>query len=289
MQLHLPLLLVTVPAAVALAAAEPAPAPEPAVPPRWASDGKVGAFFSSVINKDAGTSRDPAIAGSTETIAYRVALEAGLDFRDGKLSIDQDLLGKYGRKKDEGQEWIEDIDEVRYDGVARYAVHAPHHVYVSGGWESVFTGPEPEEDPFSPGLLKAGAGYALLIENLLPEKDKLDLRLGAAARKRYGDDLTDYEKETETGLEGFLRYERVQNAALRYFAQYEAFAEFEDLEHVTHVVTAGLTARLATYLTAELGLRAYYESTPEDVPAGAVGYDVWSLRQDTLLGLTYTW
>ncbi|MBA3846228.1 MAG: DUF481 domain-containing protein [Planctomycetes bacterium] len=286
MHRHL-ILLLAAPAAVALAAAEPAPPPPPE---GWTSDGKVGAFLSSVVNKDAQTSRDPSIAGSTETVAYRLALEAGLDYRAGKLSFDQDLLGKYGRKKDEGEaEWIEDTDEVRYDAVARYAFHAPHNVYLRGGWESVFTGPEPEEHPFEPGLLKAGAGYALLMENLLPEKDKLELRVGPALRKRYGRDLTDYEKETETGLEGFARYERTHNAALRYFAQYEAFAEFEDFAHVTHLVTAGLTAQFATYLSAELGLRAYYESEPDDAPVGETGYDEWSLRQDTVVGLTYTW
>ncbi|HYE05597.1 MAG TPA: DUF481 domain-containing protein [Planctomycetota bacterium] len=295
MHRHL-LLLLAASVCTALVAAEPAPAPalapepEPIEPPPlWSSDGKAGAFLSSIITKDTTTSRDPSIAGANETLAYRLGLEAGLDYRAGTWSFDQDFLGKYGRTRDEGEEWIEDTDEVRYDAVGRYAVHVPHHLYVRGGWESVFTGPEPEEYPFEPGLLKAGFGYALLLENLLPEKDKLELRVGPALRKRYGRILTAYEKETETGLEGFFRYERTQNALLRYFVQYEAFAEFEDFAHVTHLVTAGLTAQLATYLTAELGLRAYYESEPEDAPAGSVGYDEWGVRQDTLLGLTYTW
>ena len=55
------------------------------------------------------------------------------------------------------------------------------------------------------------------------------------------------------------------------------------------VAIVGLTAKLSSLLTAELGLRAYYERAPKEAGADDPGYDQWSLRQDTLLGLTYVW
>jgi len=272
---------------------KPVPAVEPAPleeePAFWRNTGKFGAFGTSVASKDAATSRDPAISGTTtDTIAYRLGLEMGLDYRGGKHSVDQRLLAKYGRKKDEDRAWIEDADEVRYDGVYRYSFRKPHFVYADWGWESVFTGPLPEQRPFDPGLLKGGVGYGQLYEDLLPMADKLEGRVGAGARKRYGH-ISDAEKEAQYGLTAFLRYEREQTVSLRYFAQYEGFSEFNDLGHVTNVITAGLTAKLSSLLTAELGLRAYYERAPETAGGDEVGYDEWSLRQDTLLGLTYVW
>lgn len=272
--------------------ADPAPAaraPGGAEPAFWRSTGKFGAFGSSVVTREATTSRDPAIAGTgNDTVAYRLSLETGLDHRNGRHSLDQRLLAKYGRQRDDVSGWLEDADEIRYDGVYRYTIRAPHFVYTDWGWESTFTGPEPEQRPFNPGLLKASAGYGQLYEDLLPESDKLEGRLGAGVRKRYGH-ISDLEKDPQYGLTAFLRYEREQTVSLRYFAQYEGFAEFNDMGHVTNVVTAGLTAKLSTLLTAELGLRAYYESEPEDAGTDDAGFDQWSLRQDTLLGLAYIW
>lgn len=293
---------------LALFAAEPAPAPAPAPTPApapapapvipdapvaepafWKNTGKLGAFGTSVVSKDAATSRDPAIGGATtDTIAYRLGLEVAFDYRGGRHSVDQRLVAKYGRSKDEDREWIEDTDEVRYDGVYRYTIRKPHFIFADWGWESVFTGPRPEQRAFDPGLLKGGVGYGQLYEDLLPEADKLEGRVGAGARKRYGH-ISDAEKDPQYGLTAYLRYEREQTVSLRYFAQYEGFSEFGDLGHITNVVTAGLTAKLSSLLTAELGLRAYYERAPEEAGADDPGYDQWSLRQDTLLGLTYVW
>lgn len=271
------------------AAARAVEAAPPVEPPFWRNTGKIGAYGTSVVTRDAAESRDPAISGTTsDTIAYRLGLEIGLDYRGGPHSLDQRLLARYGRQRDDASGWVEDADEVRYDGVYRYTIRRPHFVFADWGWESVFSGPEPEQRPFDPGLVKGSVGYGQLYEDLLPETDKLEGRIGAGVRKRYGH-ISDAEKEAQYGLAAFLRYEREQNLSLRYFAQYEGFAEFEDLGHLTNVVTAGLTAKLSTLITAELGLRAYYEREPEDAGADDAGYDEWSLRQDTLLGLTYIW
>ena len=294
--LRRPLLLIPLTALAAVAVETvPAPAAVPAAegaaqePSFWRKTGKVGAFGTSVVSREAAASRDPAINGTTtDTLAYRLSLEVGFDYRAGKHSVDQRLLAKYGRKKDEDADWIEDADETRYDGVYRYSFSKPHFVYADWGWESTFTGPEPEQRAFDPGLLKASTGYGQLYEDLLPESDKLEGRIGAGARKRYGH-ISEDEREPQYGLTAFLRYEREQTVSLRYFAQYEGFAEFNDLGHITNVITAGLTAKLSSLLTAELGLRAYYESRPEDADDDATGYSTWSMRQDTLLGLTYIW
>jgi hypothetical protein len=216
-------------------------------------------------------------------------LELGLDYRRDKHSVDQDLLAKYGRKKDDGSDWVEDTDEVRYDGAYRYAFAKPHFSYGSWGWESVFTGPEPEADGFQPGLLKAAIGYGQLYENFWPKASKFEARVGVGVRKRYGRLLSDDDREVKAGIEVFIRHERVLDDRLRYFVQYELFSEFEDPAHLTNLVTAALTLQLYAHLTAEIGLRAYYETEPDDTAIGMNGYDELGVRQDTLLGLTYTW
>lgn len=283
--------LVLLPFAFAAAAepAPPAPAEDEKEPASWVSTGRFGALGSNVIAAKEQTSRDPTIAGTTETYGWRLALDAGLDFRAAPHSVDQKLIAKYGRKREQEQDWVEDVDEVRYDGVYRYSWHKPHFSYVSWGWESVFTGPPPEERAFNPGLLKAGAGYGQLYEDLLPVTDKLEGRVGASVRKRYGSDLAHEDTEPIYGGELFLRYERKQTEMLRYFAQYEGFLEFEDPGHVISVVTAGLTANLTTLLTLDVAVRGYHETRPEDEANGTPGYNEWSGRQETLLGLTWIW
>jgi hypothetical protein len=110
--------------------------------------------------------------------------------------------------------------------------------------------------------------------------------VGVRAQKRWSrHDLASQER-IETGPEGFARYDRPIHPALRWFVQYEVFSEFNDLRHITQLITAGLTAQLSKYLTAELGFRAYRESHPKEVSASSPGYDLWGMRQDTLLGLT---
>lgn len=276
--------------ATASVAAEDAAPPAVAQPEDgFSTSGKIGAFGSSVVTSNADSSRDPSISGTTETVAYRLSLEAGVEYRNGKHSVEHDLLAKYGRKKDQNTDWVEDTDEVRYDGVYRYAFSKPHYAFASWGWESVFTGPEPEADPFQPGLVKGAAGYGQLYENFWAKSSKLDARIGVGARKRYGRILSARDTEVETGIELFVRHERILDERLRYFLQYEAFSEFADLAHITNLVTAGLTLQLYAHLTVELGLRAFYETEPEDAVSGSSGYDELGLRQDTLVGLTYTW
>ena len=49
-----------------------------------------------------------------------------------------------------------------------------------------------------------------------------------------------------------------------------------------------IEAKILEYLTLKLTLRAYYETEPADADPDAEGDDVISVRQETLLGATYT-
>ena len=97
----------------------------------------------------------------------------------------------------------------------------------------------------------------------------------------------------ETGIEAFARYEGVPvsyQKDLKYFAQYEGFSEFNDLKHITNLITAGLTFQLSKYINIDLALRAYYETLPKeyDNSSQAPGYNQWSIKQDTMVGVVYS-
>ncbi len=102
----------------------------------------------------------------------------------------------------------------------------------------------------------------------------------------------------QTGTEAFLRYDHdlidptdpeKKKPTMRFFAQYEGFSEFNALAHITNLVTAGLAIQLSRYLGAEFGVRAYYETRTKEDDGTLAGFNQWSVRQDTLVGLTYLW
>lgn len=275
-------------AATALAAEDAPPAEG------WSSTGKGSLQLSNVSTGNADTSRDPTISSSDRTSAWTSTLEARVLWRREPDSVEQNLKLQFGRSRTNDDPVSENADELRYDGIYRRTMHAPHYLY--GGWhaDSVFTGPEPEKRPLDPITAWLDTGYGQLYENFLPVSNRFDGRLGARLQKRWGASLLEDERSLEFGPELFLRYEQTvfQEDAhlLRWFAQYEGFTEFNDLRHVANLITAGLTAQVAKYLTLDVGLRAYYETVPKeygnDRPAG---FNEWSLRQETLVGLTYLW
>ena len=96
----------------------------------------------------------------------------------------------------------------------------------------------------------------------------------------------------ETGIEAFMRYEGTPTTYqkdLKYFAQYEGFSEFNDTQHITNLITAGLTFQLSKYINLELAIRGYYETRPKEDRDDRLltGYNVWSIKQDTLIGVVY--
>jgi hypothetical protein len=260
----------------------------------WTITGRVGAHLSAVSTGNAETSRDTTIATATESASYLFTYEGQANWKDGKNSLDNLLKARYGRIRTEGNAWQENNDELRYDGVYRRELAKPHFLYLGWGAESVFSGPEPEENAFDPTLGKVAAGYGQRYEDFLPGKNHFEARIGARAQQRWGASVPPESDDLETGLEGFARYEHLLKRGdgeydVRFFAQYEAFSEFEDLAHITNLATAGLAVQISRYLAVELGLRAYYETAPEEDDGTGIGYDEWSLRQDFLFGLVYTY
>lgn len=264
-------------------------------PSHWSRKGVIGLFLSNTTTANADESRDATIVGTTSATAVSGKIDAGLEWRSGRNSTENLLKAEYGRIRQRDQEWAENKDEVRYDGVFRRVLERPSFLYVSWGFETVFVGPPPTNDAFQPFLAKGGTGYGQLYEDMLPEKDRFEWRIGARVQKRWGRYLSDSQDGVETGAEFFARYERQaiikrDDQDLRYFAQYEAFSEFNDMGHVANLITAGLTYQLTRFLTLDLALRAYYETRPKEdrEDRQESGFDQWSLRQDTMLGVAYT-
>ncbi|MBA3698364.1 MAG: DUF3078 domain-containing protein [Planctomycetes bacterium] len=276
----------------------PAPAPGAAAVVRmpaisdWTSSGRLGAYVANVATTNADTSRDTTIATTAESTSYLFTYEGQANWKSDKDSIDNLLKARYGRIRTNNQAWQENNDEIRYDGVYRRELVRPHFVYLGWGGESVFTGPDPRNYAFDPTTGKASTGYGQRYEDFLPDKNHCEGRIGVRAQKSWGPSVPPEDDDVETGIEAFLRYEHLLKRGdgdydVRFFAQYEGFAEFEDFSHITNLVTAGLTMQLTRYLAVELGLRAYYETTPERDEGTGIGYDEWSIRQDSLFGLTY--
>jgi hypothetical protein len=258
----------------------------------WVFSGRLGAYVANVSSANADTSRDATIATSNESTSYLFTYEGQANWRSDLDSVDNLLKARYGRLRTAGQSWQENNDEVRYDGVYRRELLRPHFVYLGWGAESVFTGPDPKNYAFDPTTGKVSGGYGQRYEDFLPDKNHVEARVGVRAQQKWGASVPADDDEIVTGIEAFARYEHVLKRGdgeydVRFFAQYEGFSEFEDLEHITNLVTVGLAVQLTRYLAIELGLRAYYETRPKHDDGTGVGYHQWSMRNDSLFGLTY--
>jgi hypothetical protein len=262
---------------------------------RWSHAGRIGAFYANVATNDAATSRDATVASAHASTSYLLTGDLLLLYRKSAFSLDQTVRLRYGRIRTEGQPWIENNDEVHYDGVARDEFSAPHFIYGAWGGDSVFTSPV-DRQPLDPVTARVSAGYGQLYRGVLfkgtdaakPDvgRDRLEARVGVRAQKRWSEHDLPSQDRIESGPEGFLRYDKPVDPTLRWYVQYEVFSEFHDLGHIQQLLTAGLTAQLSKWVAADLSLRAYRESKPDRVPSGTPGYDRWGLRTDTLLGLT---
>jgi hypothetical protein len=268
----------------AAAAVEPAPPPQPG----WAREVKVGAFVTAVAGYRSESSKDASISSTHDSVAYQASGDGKVSWTEGRNNVEHRLVTRFGRIRTDGGGWQDSVDEIDYDGVYRRFLGGPHFLYGSLGADTVYTGPEPEEDAFDPVVGKASAGYGQRWRKLLPvDEDLLELRIGVRAQKRWGRHLTGVEEDPAYGPEAWARYDAKVKEFWTLFAQYEAFSEFDDLAHVSHLATGGLDVQLARYLTLRLAGRAYYESRPEDAATADPGYDQLSGRLETLLGLTY--
>lgn len=165
------------------------PAPVPPSPSNWNWNGRLGGFLGSVTTGNGDTSRDPIISGTQSSTSWLTTLDAGLGWKSDLDSADNEIKARYGRICIEGGDWSENNDKIRYDGVYRREVMKPTFVYLSWGAQSVFTGPAPDENAFDPTLGKVGGGFGQRFEDFLPDRNKLEWRLGARAQKYWAEVL----------------------------------------------------------------------------------------------------
>ncbi len=269
--------------------AVPIPPAAPTPPPsNWEWKTKLGIFFQNTAAHNAETSRDTTISGTNDSLAYKLQGEGTLVWKEDKDRLEQKLEANYGQIKTKDQdEWQENADSIRYGITYERTLTKPQFTYTNGTAESVFTGKDPDNEPFDPVTTKLSVGYGHRYEDLLPEKDSLVWRVGVYVRKRWERDVPDYQTEVETGPEWYVRYERTQTEDIRYFAQYDGYSEFSDMGHVTNLGQAGLSVRVAKLLTVELKGRAYYETRPVEAARTDEGYNQWSFREEALVGLVW--
>lgn len=270
--------------ALLVAAEEPAPPPT-----AWTWSGRIGAFMQNTAGMHTTDSRDPSIAGTNDSLSYKFDGRFGAVWKQDRHRLEQTFEADYGRIRVEGRDdWQENADRLAYAITYEHALCDVRFLYGNGTAESVFTGPEPERKPLDPLIAKASAGYGHRYEGLLPERDSLVLRTGIYARKRWESNAPEFQTDTIFGPEVFARYERRQSADVSYEVQTSAYGEFADPGHVTSMSQAGLNVRVTKLLTVEVKARAYYETRPEAADHGEPGYDRLSLRQEAMIGLTWT-
>jgi len=264
----------------------------------WANSGRAGVFFSNVATSSSSTeSRDSAIANANGSEAWLLAWDDALLWRGTNKSSDQNLRLRYGRIRVEGDAWTDNNDEIHYDGVFRRDLVKPSFIYGAWGLDTVFRS-SVNNKPLDPITAQISAGFGQLYHALLlhgdPARkdagaDRLEWRLGVRAQKRWSSEDVPQQDRIEVGPEAFIRYDRPVDDKLRWYLQYQLFTEFTDIEHVSQLFTAGLTAAVARYVSADISFRAYREQLPKDLPEGTPGYDQWAEREDALIGLTYTY
>lgn len=254
----------------------------------WVYSARLGGFLQNVASRNADTSRDPAIAATSDSLAWTASAEGRLVWLSHPHRVEQRLTAEYGRIRTEGGDgWDENTDSIAYESTYERFLHAPHFVYANGTADTVFTGPEPDRRPADPLVAKLSSGYGQRYDGLLPIEDSLTWRAGVYARKRWEHGAADYQTEIDAGPELFVRYERKQSEDVSYHVQAEGYGEFDDAEHVTSVAQAGLRVRVTRLLSMEAKLRAYYESRPRQADGDAPGYDAWSLREEARIGLVW--
>ncbi len=275
-------------------------APEPAVPaiipeplPGWSSTGRFGLFTSNITTANSDTSRDTEVQSGGRSTSVIGTFDGTLRWRaEGPAELEQRLQARYGRNRTGDQSgWSETSDLVEYEGVYRHRYQPRRALYAANTANSAFVGPDPWNDPFDPIKASISAGHSWLWENPLPLTDRLELRAGVRAQKRWGKGIGDFARQVELGPEAWLRYERKQSADLSWWVQAELFTEYDDPGHAEGLTTAALQLQLTRLISVDLRARAYFERRPRDLPDDApdTGYNQLGLRQETLIGVNVSW
>ena len=169
-----------------------------------------------------------------------------------------------------------------------YAWKEPHFAYFGGRLQTVFEEPDPGSDLFTPGLVFISGGYGQRHKNIfLQESDIIEAKAGIRAQRRWGDDLSSDEREVKVGLEARLKYENTIREGIVWHLEAETFAPFDDMGHITTWAEIGLEIEITKWIIANFSARAYYETKPDSATTGR-GYDELSLRQEALIGLSWS-
>jgi hypothetical protein len=261
-----------------------------ALPHTWKHTITLGAHVNAVTaSHHASQSPDPTIEGTTNSEAYLFTGDATVGWAGDGQSADQTVSLHYGRQRVENQAWLMNDNLIHYDAVVREDLSRHGFLYFSDGLDSVFQGPGGESHPFDPMKVHAGGGYGQRYVDLFAladAKDTLEWRLGARLQKAWSRAFDHDQREIEYGPESFARYDFAIGDRETLFIQNEAFLDAADPAHVSDLITAGLTMRPLPHLSADLGLRAYYETRPKDIdPATNLQYDHWGLRTNAHIGI----
>lgn len=260
----------------------------PAAPQEsWAHSARLGLFLSSVVGGRVEGSNDPAIASTTDSMSYLTQFKGELTYDAQPHRVENSLEAKYGRQRDAEADWIENTDSIEYRGAYKHTITRPHYLYGAIGANSVFTGAEPETYAFDPTSGRISAGYGQRHE-IEPARERVfDGRVGIRVQKSWGSEFPHGPRDIQTGPETLARYEAKPRPDTSYFVQGEVFSEFADFGHITTLLTAGLSMKVASALTIDASSRIYHESQPERNQIEGIRYGQWSVRQETLIGLTW--
>jgi hypothetical protein len=270
-----------------LCAALPAVDPEPPVQP-WSWKVRLGVFMQNVASTGAEESRDPTIASSTDSSSYTIKGEFQPVWESGGNRLEQRIETEYGQlRTDDCQGWVENSDRLAYGVTYERSLGRPYLLYGNGSALTVYTGAEPDSEAFDPFIAKLSTGWGLRQTGLLPIEDSWVCRIGWFVSKRWEHDAPWYQTRTRTGPELQIPYERKQSEDVGYFIQQDAFGDASDPRHAALRGQAGLRVAVAKRISVEFGVRAYYESEPEEAGGDPLGYDSWSLRQEALVGLVW--
>ena len=262
----------------------------PDVPQGWQRSGKVGLYLDIKGAKNYQNSLDTNISEGENSANITSAGEATFTYTSGVHQTEHRIELRYSLEKAGGQSsWVEDDDLIEYRGVYRRYWNPRTFAYGSGGVDSVFTGPEPQEHFMNPTELRgaAGVGQLYLWGNW---KNSFEYRVGVRAQDQIGSDdyIDPWERDVEVGPDALLHYIVGPDEKINFYARLEAFTRFDDTGNVQLLLTSGFSYKMLKFLALDLYFRSYYEGRPEDAPESALGYDEISYRNSLQLGLTYS-
>ncbi|MFH1378365.1 MAG: DUF481 domain-containing protein [Planctomycetota bacterium] len=268
------------------------PAAEPIAASKWTIKNRASAYVTQAAVDNADISNDPKIGGQISSWAYSVSFEHSSQYAGETIGLENTLLLIFGQQETRGYDEFgerliirsEIEDQIKIDLLQTYNVFSkPHEVYTSESFETAFTGQDPNEIPaddetdyLHPQLLKLAFGY----------RTELATDLLARFGLRYQDVIDDETSDPVTGVEIIFDYTRQFTERCDYVGRFEIFSELSDIKHIAYRFENKLNCKIMSALTLELSWLFYYETNPNDIPAGKEEfYNSLSWMQTAKLGL----